>query len=273
MARPGLRAMTSDLRNRLLLLLVLPLSVLVLVSAWLDFRSADDAAVQHDQRLLRLLPGLADSVVAATTPGTEPLLMLAPAVEEFLRRSGEYTAFSVRTVDGELVLGEDWVQGPLPATTAAEFHSVEYGGVTYRVAVQRGETNAGELVVALADGSDPRQQWLQQLMLRLLLPNLLLIAAAGLAIYWSVRHAFKPLVDLATAVEHRSPRDLSPIDEATSPAEVRPLVRALNHLFDLVRAQMDGQRRFVAAPAAKGGKPAPAAKAAPAAKPAATVKK
>ena len=246
MARPGLRAMTSDLRNRLLLLLVLPLSVLVLVSAWLDFRSADDAAVQHDQRLLRLLPGLADSVVAATTPGTEPLLMLAPAVEEFLRRSGEYTAFSVRTVDGELVLGEDWVQGPLPATTAAEVHSVEYGGVTYRVAVQRGETNAGELVVALADGSDPRQQWLQQLMLRLLLPNLLLIAAAGLAIYWSVRHAFKPLVDLATAVEHRSPRDLSPIDEATSPAEVRPLVRALNHLFDLVRAQMDGQRRFVA---------------------------
>ena len=34
-----------------------------------------------------------------------------------------YTAFSVRTVDGELVLGEDWVQGPLPSTAAAEFHS------------------------------------------------------------------------------------------------------------------------------------------------------
>jgi len=246
MARPSLRALTSDLRNRLLLLLVLPLFALVLVSAWVAFRSADDAAVQHDQRLLRLLPGLADSVVAATTPGTEPLLMLAPAVEEFLRRSGEYTAFSVRRVNGELLLGDDWVQGPLPATTAAEFHSVEYGGVTYRVAVQRGETNAGELVVALADGSDPRQQWLQQLVLRLLLPNLLLIAAAGLAIYWSVGHAFKPLVDLATAVEHRSPRDLSPIDESTSPAEVRPLVHALNHLFDMVRVQVDGQRRFVA---------------------------
>ena len=246
MARPSLRALTSDLRNRLLLLLVLPLFALVLAAAWVDFRSADDAAVQHDQRLLRLLPGLADSVVAATTPGTEPLLMLAPAVEEFLRRSGEYTAFSVRRVNGELLLGDDWVQGPLPATTAAEFHSVEYGGVTYRVAVQRGETNAGELVVALADGSDPRQQWLQQLMMRLLLPNLLLIAAAGLAIYWSVGHAFKPLVDLATAVEHRSPRDLNPIDEATSPAEVRPLVHALNHLFDMVRAQVDGQRRFVA---------------------------
>jgi len=246
MARPSLRAMTSDLRNRLLLLLVLPLFALLLASAFIDFRSADDAAAQHDQRLLRLLPALADSVVAATMPGTEPLLMLAPPVDEFLRRSGEFTAFSVRSVDGELLLGEAWVVGPIPTTTAAEFHSIEYGGVTYRVAVQRGATNAGELVVALADGSDPRQQWLQQLLLRLVLPNVLLVGAAALAIYWSVGHAFRPLVVLATAVEHRSPRDLNPIDEATSPAEVRPLVRALNHLFEMVSAQVDGQRRFVA---------------------------
>lgn len=246
MARPGLRAMTSDLRSRLLLLLVLPLAVLVLVSATLDFRSADDAAAQHDQRLLRLLPALADSVVAGTSAGIGPLLLLAPSVEEFLRRSGPYTAFSVRTVGGELLLGEDWVQGPLPSTPAAEFHSIEFGGVTYRVAVQRGSTDAGELVVALADGSDSRQQWLQQLVLRVLLPNLLLVAAAGLAIHWAVGRAFKPLVDLANKVERRSARDLNPIDASTSPQEVRPLVHALNHLFELVRAQMDSQRRFVA---------------------------
>lgn len=246
MARPILRAMTSDLRNRLLLLLVLPLFALVLASAWLEFRTADDAAAQHDQRLLRLLPALADSVVAANVPEAEPQLMLAPSIEEFLRRSGNYTAFAVRELNGELLLGDAWVQGPLPATAAAEFHSLEFGGVTYRIAIQRYETNAGELVIALADGSDPRQQWLQQLVLRLLLPNLLLVAAAGAAIYWSVGHAFKPLVDLANAVERRSPRDLSPIDEATSPDEVRPLVRALNHLFEMVRAQVEAQRRFVA---------------------------
>lgn len=242
----SLRAMTSDLRNRLLLLLVLPLFVLVLASAWYNFSSADEAASQHDQRLLRLLPALADSFVAATLPGAAPLPMLAPSVDEFLNRSGKFTAFSVRGLGGELLLGEDWVQGPIPITTAAEFHSVEHGGVTYRVATQRGATNAGELIVALADGSDPRQQWLQQVVLRLLLPNMLLLVAAGLAIYWSVGRAFKPLVTLANAVERRSPRDLSPIDEATSPDEVRPLVRALNHLFERVRAQVDGQRRFVA---------------------------
>ena len=73
----------------------------------------------------------------------------------------------------------------------------------------------------LAEPRDERQQWAQQVFLRVLLPNLVLVAAAALAIHWAVRRAFKPLVDLAEAVEHRSPRDLSPIDEASSPTVMR----------------------------------------------------
>ena len=42
--------------------------------------------------------------------------------------------------------------------------------------------------------------------------RLWLLIAAGFAIHWAVRQAFKPLVGLAEAVERRSPRDLSPID-------------------------------------------------------------
>lgn len=245
--RRGLRAMTSDLRNRLLLLLVLPLCALALAGVWLDYRSADEAAGRHDQRLLRLLPALADSVVAPGATGDgAPVLLLAPPVEDFLRQNAGFSGYSVRDTSGQLLLGDAWVHGAVPTTHAPEFHSLEYSGVTYRVAVQRGRTGAGELVVALADGSDPRQQWAQQLLVRVLLPNLVLVAAAALAIHWAVRRAFKPLVDLAEAVEARSPRDLSPIDEASSPAEVRPLVHSLNRLFSLVNAQAEGQRRFVA---------------------------
>ncbi|GAA4419031.1 sensor histidine kinase [Acidovorax lacteus] len=245
--QPGLRAMTADLRNRLLLMLVVPLCLLALVAVAIDYRSADEAASQHDQRLLRLLPALADSVLAPPLRENEaPPLLLAPPIEDFLRTNPGYSAYSVRDTNGKLLLGEPWLHNFVPTTQVPEFHSVEFGGVTYRVAVQRGRTGAGELVVALADGSDPRQQWAQQLLLRVLLPNLILVAAAALAIHWAVGRAFRPLVELAEAVEHRSPRDLSPIDEATSPAEVRPLVQSLNRLFALVNAQAEGQRRFVA---------------------------
>ncbi|NMM77901.1 sensor histidine kinase [Acidovorax sp. SRB_24] len=238
--------MTANLRNRLLLLLLLPLCALALVGMWVDYRSAAEAATQHDQRLLRLLPVLADSVLAPPRQGDPPLLLLAPPVAEFLRQKSAYAGFSVRDAQGRLLLGDAWVRGALPSTHAPEFHSEELDGVTYRVAVQRGPTAAGELVVALADGSDPRQQWAQLLLVRVLLPNLVLVAAAALAIHWAVRRAFKPLVDLTEAVERRSPRDLSAIDEAASPVEVRPLVHSLNQLFALVEAQAEGQRRFVA---------------------------
>mgnify|MGYP001424691161 CR=1 FL=1 len=247
MLRPRLQAMTSDLRNRLLLLLVVPLCVLAVLGFWMDYRSADVAAARHDQRLLRLLPAMADSLLApGADDGDPPVWLLAPPIEDFLRNNPGYTGFSVRDLSGRLLLGDDWVHGNVPETQEPEFHSVEVGGVTYRVAVQRGRTGAGELVVALADGSDPRQQWAQQLLLRVLLPNLLLVLAAALAIHWAVRRAFKPLVDLAATVERRSPRDLSPIDEAASPSEVRPLVHSLNRLFKLVNAQAESQRRFVA---------------------------
>lgn len=51
---------------------------------------------------------------------------------------------------------------------------------------------------------------------------------------------------LKTAVERRSPRDLSPLQPDATPVEVRPLVHSLNRLFELVNAQAESQRRFVA---------------------------
>ncbi|MBP6598124.1 MAG: sensor histidine kinase N-terminal domain-containing protein [Giesbergeria sp.] len=243
--------MTANLRNRLLLLLVLPLCALALLGAWMDWRSAVEAANQHDQRLSRLLPVLADSVLPPPQEGEAPLLLLAPLMSEFLRQKpGQaiHTGYSVQDSTGRLLLGDAWVAGALPSTHAPEFLSKEVGGITYRIAVQRihADPGIGELVVALADGSDPRQQWLQQLLWRVLLPNLILVAGAALAIHWSVRRAFQPLLALAEMVERRSPRDLSAIDEAASPQEVRPLVHSLNRLFALVNAQAESQRRFVA---------------------------
>lgn len=255
--RLGLQTLTSDLRNRLLVLLLLPLCVLAGAGVWLDYQSADVAAERHDQKLLRLLPALMSSVLSPppspSVKGAAPdatrgptFLLLAPPVEEFLRQNPQTTGFSVRDKDGQLLFGSDWINPFIPATFQPEFHSVEQGGVTYRIAVQRDRSDLGELVVALADGSDPRQNWAQQLLRRVVLPNIILILATGIAIGWAVRRAFAPLVALADAVEHRSPQDLSPIDELASPSEVRPLVRSLNRLFSLVNAQAESQRRFVA---------------------------
>jgi two-component system, OmpR family, sensor histidine kinase TctE len=149
-------------------------------------------------------------------------------------------------LEGEVLVGDSWLSGPLPTTREAEFLSEEYGGATYRIVSQRVNTIAGELVVRLADGSDSRQQWLHLVWLKVLLPNLVLVVAAFFAINWAVRLALKPLIELKEAVERRSPRDLSALDPQASPDEVRPLALSLNRLFDLVNAQAESQRQFVA---------------------------
>jgi two-component system sensor histidine kinase TctE len=237
--------MLSGLRRRLLVMLIAPLVLLAMANAWFDYRSADNVAAQQDERLEALLPLLADSVIGAgLKPGDPPLLLMAPQAEEFLRQDNG--SFAITDPDGTVLLGEPWLGGLPPPDRALEFHSEEHAGVTWRIARQRQQTVVGEVVVALADGTDPRQQWARSILYRVLLPNLVLIAAAAFAVGWAVERALRPLLQLKDAVERRSPRDLSALDEGESPEEVRPLVTSLNRLFGLVNAQAESQRRFVA---------------------------
>ncbi len=256
--------MIWGLQRRLLVLLMLPLGLIGLVSVFFHYHSAGTAALQQDQQLLRLVPLLADSVVVARAPGGRPgpdlatgadavpgttpglALLLAPPVEEFLKEREGVAAYGILDANGRLMLGDAWLPTVLPTTDGAEFLSVVEGGITYRVVAQRSNTTAGELIVMLADGSDARQNWLETVLLRVLLPNLLLFLVAALAVTWAVSRALRPLIDLKQAVERRSPRDLSPIDADNAPAEVQPLVSSLNRLFELVNLQTEAQRRFVA---------------------------
>jgi two-component system sensor histidine kinase TctE len=237
--------MTSGLRRRLFVLLLVPLLLLAVVNAWFDYRAAGSVAGQQDQRLLALLPLLADSIIGeGKTQGAPPVMLLAPPIEEFLLRKS--SAYAVCDLDGKMLRGDGWLCDYAPTSPEPEFHSEEEGGATWRIVRQRQQTVVGEVVVALADGSDPRQQWARLVALKVLLPNLVLLTVAAFAMRWAVERALKPLLELREAVESRSPRDLSSLDESASPEEVRPLVHSLNRLFALVNAQAESQRRFVA---------------------------
>ncbi|MDB5966724.1 MAG: sensor histidine kinase [Polaromonas sp.] len=237
----------SGLQRRLLLLLFLPLGLFALTSIYFDYQTAGNVALQKDQQLRRLIPLLADSVLApGVAPDGAPLLLLAPEIELFIKNRTGSAGFRISDSAGGFLAGESWMTGILPATYEPEFHSMEADGITYRIAAQRVETAAGELIVELADGSDARQQWLRSVWVKVLLPNLVLVLVGGFAANWAVRRALRPLIELKDAVERRNPRDLSAIEPQATPAEVQPLVSALNRLFGLVNDQAEAQRRFVA---------------------------
>jgi two-component system, OmpR family, sensor histidine kinase TctE len=245
-ARPK-PSLMGGLRSRLLVMLMAPLLALLCISAWLDYNAAGSAAISQDQNLLRLSPLLVGSIVAeGATPIDPPIVLLTPALEDFIKERAGRAEWGVATLDGRVMIGPSWMSTTTPATNEPEFHSEESGGIVYRVMAQRAQTSAGEFVLLLADGSDARQSWLRSMLLKVLLPNVLLIVAVAFAVSWAVARALKPLTDITRAVAQRSPRDLSELDTTQTPPEVRPLVESLNQLFGMVNAQSESQRRFIA---------------------------
>ena len=67
-----------------------------------------------------------------------------------------------------------------------------------------------------------------------------------LIVWLGVYLGLKPLLSLRRQIEAGSPRELRHLDASTVPAEVKPLVDALNLLFDLLAETARSQRRFVA---------------------------
>jgi two-component system, OmpR family, sensor histidine kinase TctE len=241
------RSLMAGLRTRLLVMLLVPLVLLVLLSAWFDYRTAGSAAIQLDQTMQRLAPVFASSIVAEGASAEDPpIVLLNPGVEDFLKERDGAATWGLATLDGRVIIGPNWLVTPPPATTEPEFHSEQVDGTVYRVMAQRVDTAAGEFVLLLADGSDPRQSWLRALLLKILLPNALLIIAVAFAVSFAVARALKPLTEVARELEQRSPRDLSELDAEHTPPEIRPLVQSLNRLFGMVNAQSESQRRFIA---------------------------
>ncbi len=237
------------LRRRLLVLVLAPLAVLGAINAFSDFRLAGSAARLQDEQLTRLMPLLANAVLAA--PSNQGLgsavVTLVPNLAQFLNERGANASYKIVGANGRLLAGDTVLSTSNPLSTEPELHSEIVAGVTWRVAAMRIELAEGDSVVAqLADSSNARQQWLSAIVMRVVIPNVLLCVAAFFAVRWGVRRALAPLVDLRRQVEARSVFDLSPIDERTAPQEVQPLVRAMNRLVANAQTHAQSQRRFVA---------------------------
>ena len=114
--------MTANLRLRLLVLLLVPLMLLAAMGGWFSYSAADEASTQHDQRLLRLLPALADSVLAPSIADDNGL-----ASSHTLRKEGGKTCFADHLHSGS---GDGATKEAARAVAAREWSSFvdfEYG--------------------------------------------------------------------------------------------------------------------------------------------------
>ncbi|MDO8988213.1 MAG: ATP-binding protein [Sideroxyarcus sp.] len=105
---------------------------------------------------------------------------------------------------------------------------------------------SGLYLIQVAEQADVRDELANDIAINLLLPLAFLLPLLALLLWAAVTHSLRPLDKLAKEVERRDPETLTPLDTATAPREVMPLIERLNRLFVRIDATMQKDRRFTA---------------------------
>jgi two-component system sensor histidine kinase TctE len=241
---------TRTLRSRLLLWISGPLIALWVISSLVDHDIAKGFVnLNYDRALLDTALDIGRNVRES---GNQLYLDLPQPVIEMLI-SGEQGRFYYRAngPGGEYITGDPDLPEPPEAQEDrvfyynATFRNEPIRAVALRVPVRPG-SGKGVILIQVAERSALRADFARQIMLRMMLPQAILVVLAALAVWFGVGIGLRALTAMRREIENRSHVDLSPIDEAGAPTEVQPLLRAMNDLLSRLSAALAAQQRFIA---------------------------
>ncbi|MBS0390767.1 MAG: sensor histidine kinase [Proteobacteria bacterium] len=153
-----------------------------------------------------------------------------------------------RTLVGELDLPLPQPDDPQAARTQQFFNHQADGGLLLRAVALRVRPSTGDepVWVVVAESETKRRQVTNEIAAAIFLP-------AGLAgfviiplLYYGIRRGLAPTRRISALVAQQGEHDLSPLNVAEVPEELRELVQHTNALLARLKASVDEQRRFVA---------------------------
>ncbi len=227
------RVLSHSLRARLLWFLLVAVILTAGAQALIAYRTAlaetdDIFDHQMQQMALSLRPGL--PVGSGLNDRTA-----APDEDNF-----DFVV-QVWTTDGSNVF-QSTGRAELPQRAVLGFSNVEARGTTYRLF----SVATGSQVIQLAQDLAARRQMASTLALRTVSPIILLVPILMLLVWWVVSASLAPVARVQRQIAARQADELSELNEADLPDEIRPLVQELNLLFARVQQAFDAQKNFVA---------------------------
>jgi len=238
--------MKASVRLALLQALALPILALLAGGTWISYRVAVEVANDaYDQSLQNSALAIANRVRFVRGQ----IRVLLPVEAEEVLRSDEFDRvyFRVRDVRGRLITGD--ADLPVPAEgdhgETTVFFDSTFDGRRIRAVRLYAGTADNRFYVTVAETTRKRESAVRRLLFALVLPAALVVAATGAMIWFGVARGLSPLRQIERELERRGGDDLSPVDEANAPEEVRLLVQALNGLLGRLRDAAATQRSFL----------------------------
>ncbi|HEX2830945.1 MAG TPA: sensor histidine kinase N-terminal domain-containing protein [Burkholderiales bacterium] len=240
----------TTLRRQVLVWLGWPLLILWSVSSVVDYDIANRFVnLAYDRALLESALDIGRQVKVLN----ERIYVDLPeiALQMLQSRESGRLYYRVTGPHNEYITGEpDLPPPPDPFSGRVNYYDDEYRGrnvriVTLQLPLEPGKSE-GMVMVQVAENRSARNEFARQILLRMVLPQALLIVTAGVMIWYAVGRGLAPLVTLRREIENRSHRDLSALPEEHAPQEVRPLILAMNALLERLSLALAAQQRFIA---------------------------
>jgi two-component system, OmpR family, sensor histidine kinase TctE len=241
---------TDSIRNQLMLWLLFPILVLWLIQCSIAYftgtdmaNDAYDSALADDAKALASRFSVHDGKLKVDLPEA------AKAILEYDGQDKVY--YQILGPDGKMLMGDPAIDTPPSHVPIGkllyrngQIHNQRVRIVTMRPGLF--PKNSSGAVIQVAETLTSRRNLTSEILLSVILPQLSLIIVAALIVWFGVARGLNPLERIQIAVASRSPRDLHPLKETDAPAEVRPLVHAINDLLERLAEDLAIQRRFVA---------------------------
>jgi two-component system sensor histidine kinase TctE len=234
----GSATSTSSIRRRLLLFLLPPLTLLMLVGVFINYRTATIfVRAAYDQKLADIARTLATQIQLSADPGhPDPRALSVPAG----------ILFCVASSTGQIVAGELRLPAAPPGSTLLTYGDASYAGRNLRLATYRVSSAGGAATITVAEPDASRPNPGRFILASTWLVDFIQVDVTLLIVWIAVHFGLRPLLAVRRQIEARSARELRPLDADSVPTEVRPLVDALNLLFEMLSGAARAQSQFVA---------------------------
>lgn len=146
--------------------------------------------------------------------------------------------------NGTVVMSDREGEGLPYNASAVGFLTTTVAGQPWRVYYLQSST--GQWLVGVGQGLYERDEVVYDLVASQLLPWLMVLPLLLVAMAWAVRRALAPLHELTDLLLKRDADDLAAVPAAQAPKELKPLLGAMNSLFERIDSLLKRERRFTA---------------------------
>jgi two-component system sensor histidine kinase TctE len=240
----NIRSLRSYLMQRLLISLYLLWIVSTVVGY---FATINYANQPYDLVLLQRANAVAEQLKLGS--GHEQLDVIPILPDGSDLGMPDRVVYTVTDSEGRKLAGNGNTLRPLSyrrGRTGPLFSNGEREGQKTRMVSLIYGANEKILQLHVSETTQQRQSLIQGILANIVIPQLLLTLIALAVVWYGLKQGLRPLERLRNDVANRQRNDLSQLDGSKAPAEVRPLIDAVNNLLERLKLVMAAQQRFVA---------------------------